>query len=418
MPGSLVPAGPIFGPDPLVIDVGAAGAGGPSLGVPIRPDALNAELAAAGLPARYYFQPPRVTVAPRLGSPDLDFSATVMVEAPVGPHPTYLGGSCTFSCTAALPGGAEARLVEALTQRNHAEPPARIAPLFVHGQGAPTPELLMVPVTGSAVSCVIEEPPGGAAPLVMSVQGGPGGGVDVQSRSSFLVSFSPEAAESVVTSLRDAAAPPFVIRNVLTEQFDTGAASITADVDVALDKLHAVLAGAVSPGEPWPGGEAAATAYRAAVATGAVRINLTETDTGTLLNPTGSSGHTDSTDSTGGPGTSGPSRPSDLSDPAVVAWLADTDEIRKAVFLLSKDPLFDVATGTLPPDAPPRWWTEVFGDARVTLKTAPMTAGIRLQQVLVLHGTVTAEQTIEGSLTEVAEAARTRLETYLAVIAI
>ncbi|MGW5780962.1 hypothetical protein [Streptomyces sp. NPDC003863] len=407
MPGSVLPTGPVFGPDSLVIDVDGGGAGDPSVGVPIRPDASNAELAAAHQPARYYFQPPRVTVAHRIGSPDLDFSATVMVQAPVGPDPTYLGGSCTFSCTAALPGGTEARIVDRLAHHDHPDPPARIAPLFPHGHDAPTPELFMVPITRSSVSCVIENPPTGQGPLLMSVQGGPGGGIDIQARSSFLVSFSPAAAESVVSSLRDAAAPPFVVRNVLTEQFDTGPVTVGADIDIAMDKLYAVLAAAVPPGEPWPGGDAATTAYRSAVAAGAVRTSMTESGTGPLAG---------------------------LSDPSVVAWLSDTDELRKAVFLLVRNTLFEVLADTAPQGhapqntaphavqadaAPaPAWWTEVFGDTRVTLKSEPPTAGVNLHQTLALRGTVTAEQAIEGDLAEVAEAARTHLGTYLAVIAI
>ncbi|MFE0648499.1 hypothetical protein ACFVZH_07925 [Streptomyces sp. NPDC059534] len=403
MAGNVLPAGPIFGPDSLVIDVDGDGSGSPPLGVPIRPDARNAELAAAHEPTRYYFQPPRVTVATRLGSSDLDFSATVTVEAPVTPHPTYLGGSCTFSCTAALPDGAEARIVDKLAHQDHPEPPARIAPLFVHRHENPAPELLMAPITGSAVSCVIEDPPTGPGPLVMSVQGGPSGGIDIQARSSFLVSFSPAAAESVVTNLRDASAPPFVIRNVLTQQFDTGAASVIADVVVAMDKLHAVLAATVPPGEPWPGGDAAITAYRSAVATGAVRTSMSET--------------------------TGTGAPVGLADPSVLAWLVDTDELRKAVFLMAKNELFDVLADTAPhgaipqagqPTAPPApvWWTDVFGDTHVTLKREPSTAGVNLEQILALRGTVTAEQTIEGGLAEVAAAARTQLSTYLAVIAI
>ncbi|MEU1228014.1 hypothetical protein [Streptomyces sp. NPDC005828] len=66
----------------------------------------------------------------------------------------------------------------------------------------------------------------------------------------------------------------------------------------------------------------------------------------------------------------------------------------------------------------PAWWNDIFGDTRVTLKSEPPTAGVDLHQTLALRGTVTAEQTIEGGLAEVAAAARTHLGTYLAVIAI
>ncbi|MFD7993408.1 hypothetical protein [Streptomyces mexicanus] len=436
MPDSVFPAGPVFGPDSLVIDVDGGGPGDPSVGVHIRPDAQNAALAAAGEPTRYYFEPPRVTVATRPGSTDLDFSATVLLQAPVGPHPEYLGGSCTFSCTAALPRGATTLIVEKLAAHDHPDPPARIASLFAHRPGDRDPELLMVPITGSAVSCVVEHPPSGPAPLVMSVQGGPGGGIDVQARSSFLVSFSPAAAEAVATNLRDATAPPFLIRNVLTEQFDTGPARLIADVDVDMEKLHEAFAAALPPGEPWPGGDTAGAAYRAAVAAGAVRTQVSETHpsaTGTAPGPAGTGASPTPTPTPtgtgGGPGTAPPGTGTTPTadavflDPAVHAWLSDADELRKAVFRMARDPLFDVTAATAPQPGEggrttPAWWAEVFGDARVTLRTEPATGSVRLRERLTMHGTVTAEQTIEGGLAEVAAAARTQLDKYLTVIAV
>jgi len=392
MSDSVLPSGPIFGPDSVVIRVDGGGAD-PAVGVHVWPEALNADLAAAGLPTRYYLQPPRVTLATRPGTPDLAFSATVMVQSPVGPHPEYVGGSCTFSCTAALPEGAEARIIEKLADHDYPDPPARIAPLFAHRRGDPDPELRMVPVTAGAVSCVVEQPPTGTGPLFLSVQGGPGGGIDVQARSTFLVSFSPAAAEAVVTGLRDAAAPPFIIRYVLTERFDTGPATLTANVDADLEKLHEVFAAAVPPGEPWPGGAAAGAAYRSAVASGAVRTGLTETGTAPL-------------------------------DPSVLTWLDNTDELRRAVFGMVKDQLFDVAPDVEPHLAgqggrpAPAWWTKVFGDARVTLKREPVSGGVSLREALTLHGALSVEQTIEGGLAELAAAARRSLNTYLTVVAL
>ncbi|SED98636.1 hypothetical protein [Streptomyces sp. TLI_105] len=403
MSDNAFPAGPVFGPDSLVIDVDGGGPGGPAVSVHVRPDTQNAGLAAAGEPTRYYFEPPRVTVAKRSGSTDLDFSATVMLQAPVGPQPTYLGGSCTFACTAALPDGVTARIVEKLANHDHPDPPARIASLFTHRDGGPEPELLMVPITANTVSCVVEHPTTGPGPLLMSVQGGPGGGIDIQARSSFLVSFSPAAAEAVVTNLRDAAAPPFLVRNVLTEQFDTGQATVFTDTDIDVEKLHDVFGAAVPPGEPWPGGDAAGAAYRAALVTGAVTTHVTES------HPAG----------TGPTATVGPVPP----DPLVSIWLSDTDELRKVVFRMARDSLFDVTAAAAPETGQggrpaPAWWSEVFGDARVTLKSERPTGGVHLRERLTTHGTVTAEHAIEGGLAEVAEAARTQLDKYLTVIAI
>lgn len=51
---------------------------------------------------------------------------------------------------------------------------------------------------------------------------------------------------------------------------------------------------------------------------------------------------------------SGAEPPVDLSDPSVVAWLSDTDELRKAVFLLAENTLFEVIADTAPQDHAPR----------------------------------------------------------------
>ncbi|MEU7283648.1 hypothetical protein AB0A69_33515 [Streptomyces sp. NPDC045431] len=395
-----------------MIDIDRGGPGDPAVDVRIRPDAHNTGLAAAGEPTRYYFEPPRVTVATRSGSSDLDFSATVMLQAPVGPQPIYLGGSCTFACTATLPADAAARIVQKLADHDHPDPPARIASLFAHRNGGPAPELLMVPITANTVSCVVEHPPTGPGPLLMSVQGGPGGGIDIQARSSFLVSFSPAAAEAVVTNLRDAAAPPFLVRNVLTEQFDTGQATVVTDADIDIGKLHAVFAATVPPEEPWPGGEAAGAAYRAAVATGAITTRVTESrpaDTSHGTAPTG----------TGTTPMVGPM----LLDPAASAWISNTNELRKAVFRLAGGSLFDVTAAPAPEPgqggrAAPAWWSAIFGDAQVTLRGEPPPGSVHLSERLITHGAVTMEHMVEGGLTEVAEAARTELDKYLTVIAV
>ncbi|MEU0008267.1 hypothetical protein ABZ079_29445 [Streptomyces sp. NPDC006314] len=53
----------------------------------------------------------------------------------------------------------------------------------------------------------------------------------------------PETARrcvELVTNLRDAAAPPFLVRNVVTEQFNTGKATAFTDADIDIGKLHTV----------------------------------------------------------------------------------------------------------------------------------------------------------------------------------
>lgn len=386
MPDIAYPAGPIFGPDSVV--VGVRDDTGSSANIHVYPDARNTELRVAGQPTQYYFQPARASLARRQNSPDLDFSMTALVKhVPGSPRLEYIGGSSTFAVTLSLPDAVDTGIIDNLMNHDHPDPPARIGALFNYRRGDPTPGLRMVPVTRSAVSCVVEDPRSGTAPILINAQHSVTGSIETQGRNTFLVSCTPAAAEEIVTNLRNGAAPPFVIRNTLTEQFDTGPTTIAVDLKVDVDKLYEAFSAAMPPGGPLAGDATADAIYQAGISVDAV--------------------HTELTASTGVP-----------VDSQVKAWMDGTDAIKKTVFGMVREQLFDFSPNESVEQGRsyPAWWDDVFGSSTVTLKSAHARTGVLLRHTVTLRGAVSAEQTVEGDLKELTGVIRAELDKYLTVI--
>jgi hypothetical protein len=382
MPNIAFPAGPIFGPAPVVIGV----RGDAASSIDIYPDARNAELKAAGNPAQYYFRPRRISLAQRQSSPDVDFSMTALLKHAVGSsHLEYIGGSCTFYCTLALPRAVNTDIINNLMNHNHADPPARVEALFNYRRGDPTPGLRMVPVSHSAVSCVVAHPRTGTAPISMSVQHSGTGSIEMQGRNTFLVSCTPTAVEEIVTNLRDGTAPPFVIRNVLTEQFDTGPTTLTADLEVDVDKLYEAFSAVIPLGGRLARDATADVIYQTGISVGAIHADFSEVNDVQV-------------------------------DSHLKTWMNDTDAIKKTVFGMVKEQLFDLSPNESAEQgqSDATWWDNVFD--KVTLKNDHAKTGVFLRRTLTLHGVISVEQTVEGNLNELAVVAKAELDKYLTVV--
>jgi hypothetical protein len=382
MPDTVLPAGPFFGPDSVVIDAGDE----QTSGIGIYPDAHNTQLRAADQPTRYYFQPARISLAQRHGSADLDFSMTALVQHAAGGLPlSYIGGSCTFASTFALPDAVNTGIVHKLMIHDHPDPPARIRALFNYWRGDPVLSLRMVPVTRSAVSCVVGHP--GTAPIFMNVQHSTTGSIELQGNNTFLVSCTPAAAEEVVTDLRDGAAPPFVVRNVLTEQFDTGSTTLIADLEVDVDELYEAFSEVMPSGGPPAGAGTADVVYQTGISVGAIRADFTE--------------------ATGG-----------RADSRLKAWMNNTDVIKKTVFDMVKEQLFDLSPNesTEQSRSGPTWWGDVFGDSKVSLKNDIARTGMSQRRTVTLHGALSVERTVEGNLNELITVDKSELDKYLTVV--
>ncbi|MFG1798382.1 hypothetical protein [Nocardia sp. NPDC049149] len=291
MPPTLTPAGPLFGPDAVVFDTATM-----QLGVRVYPDARNGDLAAAALPTRFYVEPPALFLA-RRDTGELDFAMSALVKRGPAPEIEYVGGTCTFATTSALPDAVFAEVGDRLVGGDHPEPPARLAPLFRCGRIAP--ELQPIPISRSTISCVLAQPPAVAAPLPGSIQFQREGSLESAGRNTFLVTCGPATAAEFVDSLRRRAAPPLLLAELRTEQFDTGAATLVARVSVAVDRL------CTDDADP-------EDRYRASLARGAIEVVVTD-HTGKQV------------------------------EQGLRAWISRSEPIKQAVFALAGPRLRDTA---------------------------------------------------------------------------
>lgn len=346
------PAGPLFGPDALVLPLGAT-----TFDIRIYPDACNAELAAADQPTRYYFQPPTVLLAHRDGAPELDFSMNALAKRPHpgAPAVEYLGGTCTFATTLALPEAVPTDVLDRIVRHNHTDPPARIAHLFNYRPTAPTPELLPVPITRNTVSCTAAR----TRDITLTAQYSAAGSIEIHGHNAFLVSCDAAATEEIVRSLRNATALPFAVTNTLTEQFDTGAASLTVELQIDLDRLYAACQA--------DGGGTAASVYRAGLAADAIRHKITDAARHPI-------------------------------DAALSEWLDHGDDLPAAVFAMIAGQLFDSG-----PDGP-------------TLKSTRASTGSILRKSSTLCGQLSAQQTVAAEFDDLRAAVQDDIDHYLTVL--
>ncbi|MFI6041717.1 hypothetical protein ACIA8C_08775 [Nocardia sp. NPDC051321] len=350
------PAGPLFGPDALVLSSGA-----PTFDVRVFPDARNAELAAAEQPTRYYFQAVTVFLAHRDGGPELDFSMNALAKRPRpgAPAVEYLGGTCTFATTLALPESVPTDVLDKIIRHDHPDPPARIAHLFNYRPTAPTPDVVPVPITRNTVSCTAAHTRASSRDITLTAQYSAAGSIEIHGHNTFLVSCDAAATEEIVRSLRDASAPPLSVTNTLIEQFDTGAASLTIELQIDLDRLYAACIADSSV--------VAAAVYRAGQAANAIRHQITD-----------AAGHP--------------------IDAALSEWLDHSDALPATVFGMVAGDLFDSG-----PNGP-------------TLKTDRAPSGSMLRQSSRLCGQISAQQTLTAEFDDLRAAVKHDIGPYLTVL--
>ncbi|MFI6166193.1 hypothetical protein ACIBCN_05335 [Nocardia sp. NPDC051052] len=346
------PAGPLFGPDALVLPSGA-----PTFDIRVFPDARNAELAAAEQPTRYYFQPGTVLLAHRDGAPELDFSMNALAKRPRPGSPAveYLGGTCTFATTLALPVSVPTDVLDTIMRHHHPDPPARIAHLFNYRPTAPTPQLVPVPITRNTVSCAAAH----TRDIALTAQYSAEGSIEIHGHNTFLVSCDAAATEEIVQSMRNATPPPLAVTNTLTEQFDTGAASLTIDLQIDLDRLYAACVADSSV--------TAAAVYRAGQAADAIRHQIT--------------------DAVGHP-----------IDATLREWLDRSDALPATVFDMVAGELFDSG-----PNGP-------------ALKTDRAPSGSVLRQSSTLCGQISAQHTVTAEFDDLCAAVKHDIDRYLTVL--
>jgi hypothetical protein len=371
------PAGPVCGPDRLVITVG-------DLDVAVYPDANNVSLRASGLAATYYVPVPQSVLATRHGSSDLDFTMRAMVDRPV-PDPAYLGGSCTLTTTLTLPDTLIAPIIAALTGDTGPRPPDRLAALFDRAGTEPSPVVQPVPVEATTIRCRMPPAPATADPAVMTAQPGRTGPLSGLARTTILISSDPAATAAIVGNLRSGRAP-FELLTTLTEQFDTGSAAFEVQVHVDAGRLYAAYRGALPPQGPLTiAGDVPDEVHRAGLDSGAIRTEILDA---------------------GGAAVGA----------ALKDWIDRCDTIKATVAAAVKDVLFEPVTSDAPRPAARGWWDGVLAGAAVALRTEGPAPHTTVTSRTTLSGPLTTGRTVPANFGELTAAVTAGLDTYLLVV--
>lgn len=388
--------GPLFGPDFVMVAVNDEN--GTPFQVQVYPDAHNPELKAAGLPTHYYFQPARIRLAKRHDSPqDYDYQMTLFkgladsedTIVPPEMEGTELGGGyCAFSTTFGLPPNVIDQIRDKLKTHDHGEPGPRLGPFFNFAQNDPTPEVGIVPIVDSTITCAIPDPAVLGNMFKASAQTAGKGSIEAQGLASFLVSCNVVQAGAIASAMKDGVSPPFTIFNTLKESFYIN--NVTATVSVDVDKVYDSFSASVSTGSlfgidsfEWDG------AWSSCITSGAITTKISMNNT---VLPEG--------------------------DP-IKKWITDNvDSMRQMAMDVVKKEIFEwnPAANDSRASADRGWWSSVFGGSKVSLKSTHERRGVHLDQTMILDQTISVTQTVSGNLNDLMDKLPEELDKYLAVV--
>ncbi|WP_035804566.1 hypothetical protein [Kitasatospora mediocidica] len=401
MSNFLSAAGPLFGPDFVVVTVNDET--GTAYSVEVYPDASNEDLRAAGLPPQYYWQPSRVYLAKKQDSPqDFAFGMTVFKglmteETSVGVSAAQTsggdvetgGGFATFTTTFAVPDSVIANAVKVLRAGSHPAPAPRLAKLFFnYGAQEPDPLLGIVPIIENNVTIEVPDlvaaSAGTKSPMFISAQGSGKGSIEAHGDSSFLVTCNELAAGAIAGSLK-AGVSPFTVHCNLKEQMYIHACQITVHADA--DKSYEQFSAALSVGG-FLGIDSATLdyAYSNMLTSGAITTEMQMDE-------------------------------ADIS-PELKQWIEkNVDDMRKAAFDAIKSEIFDWKPADQAPATADRsLFSSIFGGAAVTLKQNYQHRGLSFPQTLKLDTSIAVNSTVSGTLDDLLPAVKANPDRYLAIV--
>ena len=391
----LAAAGALWGPDRVLLTVTTAGA---EYHLQVYPDAANPQLKAAGLQTQYYFQPAQVYVAKRVDSPDdYDFGFTLFKGLLTSDRDIGVttadqeigGGWCAFSTTFAIPDGVIAQAIEKLQARDHAQPADRLLPFFNYASGDPAPALGIIPISEDDTTINIADlghVGTGPNQMFISAAGTGKGSIEANGRNSFLVTCNELAAGAIASGLKAGGAPPFMIECNLKEQFYIEGCNVTVHVDV--DKVYDSVSAALSAGGFL--GISSATlnaAYSDMEVNGGITTEI-RMNAGILTDDQ-------------------------------KKWIqSNVDDMRKRVYDLVKTEIFDwdPSKGDTTATADRGIVSSIFGGAAVSVKANYQKRGIKLTDTLILDETISVDNKVSGTLSDLMPAVKAHPEKYLSVV--
>jgi len=428
---SVQPAGPLFGPDFVTIEVDDQTHG--TFALEVFPDANNPTLKSNGLPTQYYYMPKEIYLAKRENSSgDFDFSVTLfkglmttedtlgVANVPGTGGEVDAGGAfVSFSTTMAIPDSVIAAATAKLKAQQFAgPPPPRIAALCQHDANDPAPLLGIVPIVDNSVTIEVPQLPGSGtppapapaaatgstpapastsapasapapataasgntntgSPWFISAQGTGHGSIEASGISSFLVTCNQMAAGAIVGALQ-AGNSPFTVHYNLTLMFYMNACQVQMHVDV--DKTFTQLSAAVQAKYGFVQADLQAN-YQSCLTNGSIT---------TVINENG------------------------IALDADLKTMIDQQcgNMQTKAWDLVKAEIFDWQPT---PDTPASASAGACGGVAVSLKLNYQKHAVKFDQGWTLNDSVTKLDTVSGTLTELQPAIKANLSKYLAIV--
>jgi hypothetical protein len=390
---SIQALGPLFGPDFITIEVNDQT--GTTFALEIFPDAQNPALKRNGLATQYYYMPKRVYLAKKEDSPaDFDFSV-VLFKGLMTPEDTLgisgipstggevdAGGAfVSFSTTMAIPDSVVAGALAKLKAKDHPAPPARITAFFLRGATDPDPLLGIVPIVDNSVTIEVPQLPGtgdAKSPWFIGAQGTGHGSIEASGISSFLVTCNQMAAGAIVGALKDGRSP-FTVHYNMKLLFYINACDIQMHVDV--DKTFEQFSGAAEAKYGFVQANLSAN-YQACVTNGAISTVIQQNGT-------------------------------DVDADMKALIQKQVSDMQDKAWNLVKTEIFDWQPK---PEDPAQASTGACGGAAIALKFNYQKHSVKFDDHFEINQTISKEDTVSGTLTDLEPAVKQNLDKYLSIV--
>jgi hypothetical protein len=385
--------GPLFGPDFITIEINDENKS--TFALEIFPDANNPALKRNGLATQFYYMPKQLYLAKKENSPtDFDLSVTLfkgLMTAEdtlgvsgipsTGGEVDAGGAFVSFSTTMAVPDSVVNGALAKLKAQDHPPPPARIAGFFLRAAADPDPLLGIVPIVDNQVTIEVPQLQGAGdakSPWFIGAQGTGHGSIEASGISSFLVTCNQMAAGAIVGALKDGRSP-FTVHYNMKLLFYINACDIQMHVDV--DKTFDQFSGALEAKYGFLQADLSAN-YQSCVTNGAISMVIQQNGT-------------------------------DVDADMKKLIEKQVSDMQDKAWNMVKTEIFDWQPK---PEDPAKASAGACGGAAVALKFDYQKHAVKFDQHFEINQTISKEDTVAGTLTELQPAIQANLDKYLSIV--